>query len=235
MERAHQQRQRLREPVDNEGVRESPSVSAARSARGALERALTREARRNDSEPAARHQGSFGNASTRQGPPLQASEPKDTALSPRVHQHDGPSAQAHGRAPPHPARASTRMKARSASPHRKKVYCGNNRLDPSLKANGGSLDVGTRSACFRSGFGAALYQKIDDEDAFIKKFSAPYEHLVPQKLWYKDSAAPAGYELATLSQARLRGWGAGSATLARKIARRRGQTEKSHHKNSKAR
>ena len=34
------------------------------------------------------------------------------------------------------------------------------------------------------------------------------------ELWDKDSDAPEGYQLATLSQARLRGWGAGSAAPA---------------------
>ena len=50
----------------------------------------------------------------------------------------------------------------------------------------------------------------DTRARFIRKFSAKYEPLVHQLLWYKDSAIPQGYQPATLSQARLRGWGAGS-------------------------
>ncbi len=118
-----------------------------------------------------------------------------------------------------------RARSNSASPRRNsrhtKVYCSSNKLDPSLRMNGGTLEVGTRSQCFRSGFGAALWQHIEDEEAFIKKFSVPYEPLVPQRLWYKDSAAPPGYQPTTLSQARQCGWGAGSAALARKLRARR--------------
>ena len=115
-------------------------------------------------------------------------------------------------------------RARSVSPQRRrrpKVYCSNNRLDPALRVNGGTLEIGTRGQCVGAGYGAALFQHIEDEDAFIKKFSAPYEPLVPQQLWHKDSDPPPGYQAATLSQARQRGWGAGSAALARKLQAKR--------------
>ena len=103
-----------------------------------------------------------------------------------------------------------------------KVYFGQNRLDPSLRVNGGTLEVGSRSRCFRSGFGAAMHQRIDDEEAFIRKFTAPYAPLVAQKLWYKDSPPPQDhYQPATPSQARQRGFGAGSAELARKLLKKR--------------
>ena len=59
-----------------------------------------------------------------------------------------------------------------APPRKARVYCGQNRLDPSLRVNGGALEVGTRSKCFRSGFGAALHQQINDEETFAKKFTA---------------------------------------------------------------
>ena len=117
----------------------------------------------------------------------------------------------------------------SPEPHakrKKKVYCGNNRFDPSLRANGGDLDVGTRSACMRAGFGAALYQHVANEEEFIRKFSARYAPLVEQNLYFKDGPVPDGYQPATLSQARLRGWGAGSAELARRLrAKRQGVSE----------
>ena len=130
-------------------------------------------------------------------PQHQAIAHADTVVSPR-----GSSTQ-HGKAPPRKAR----------------VYCGQNKLDPSLRVNGGTLEVGTRSRCFRAGFGGALHQRIDDEAEFVRKFTAPYAPLIAQKLWYKDGPPPEGgvYQPATLSQARQRGWGAGSAALARKL------------------
>ena len=81
----------------------------------------------------------------------------------------------------------------------------------------------------RAGFGAALYQHVANEEGFIHKFSARYAPLVEQKLWYKDTPVPEGYQPATLSQARLRGWGAGSAELARRLrAKRRGLSDHRH-------
>ena len=57
----------------------------------------------------------------------------------------------------------TRSAARHAkhTPRKGKVYCGQNKLDPSLRVNGGTLEVGTRSRCFRAGFGGALHQHVD--------------------------------------------------------------------------
>jgi hypothetical protein len=108
-----------------------------------------------------------------------------------------------------------------APPRKARVYCGQNKLDPSLRVNGGTLEVGTRSRCFRSGFGAALHQDVVNAAEFIRKFTAPYEPLVSQKLWYKDKPPPEGYQPTTLSQARQRGFGAGSAALARKLQKER--------------
>ena len=85
------------------------------------------------------------------------------------------------------------MQHAKAPPRKARVYCGQNRLDPSLCVNGGALELGTGSKCFRYGFGAALHQQIN------------------------DSAPPEGYQPATLSQVRQRGFGAGSATLACKL------------------
>ena len=68
-------------------------------------------------------------------------------------------------APRHPENhKSAPQSGRASEPERKskrkfkKVYCGNNRLDPSLRINGGHLEIGTRAACMRAGFGAALHQ-----------------------------------------------------------------------------
>ena len=112
---------------------------------------------------------------------------------------------------------------RATKPRKPKVYCGNNKLDPQLKINGGHLAIGDRGKCFQQGFGSALFQHVSDEAAFLAKYSGKYEHLVPQRLWYKNSPAPTheGYQPATLSQCRLRGWGAGSAELARRLRAKR--------------
>ena len=109
-------------------------------------------------------------------------------------------------------------------PKKEKVYCSNNKLDPRLQRNGGAMRVGRPSECFRQGFGAALYQRVGDVPGFIRKFSLPYEKLIPQKeLWYKDAPPPPGMIRATLSQCRQRGWGAGSRELSRRLKRRRSE------------
>jgi len=128
-------------------------------------------------------------------------------------------------APQRATAAPVDSSARSArhvthQPRKGKVYCGQSKLDPSLRVNGGTLEVGTRSRCFRAGFGGALHQHVDDEAEFVRKFTAPYAPLIAQKLWYKDGPPPEGVQPATLSQARQRGWGAGNAALARKLQKK---------------
>ena len=111
---------------------------------------------------------------------------------------------------------------RTPGGRRKRIYCGNNKLDPRLESNGGALRIGRPSECFRKGFGGALYQHVDDEDAFIEKFNAPYEKLIAQEeLWFKDTGPPEGMIRCTLPQARQRGWGAGSRELARRLSLKR--------------
>ena len=91
-------------------------------------------------------------------------------------------------APQRATAAPVDSSARSArhvthQPRKGKVYCGQNKLDPSLRVNGGTLEVGTRSRCFRSGFGAALHQDVVNAAEFIRKFIAPYEpHRKPEAL-----------------------------------------------------
>ena len=106
-------------------------------------------------------------------------------------------------APQRATAAPVDSSARSArhvthQPRKGKVYCGQNKLDPSLRVNGGTLEVGTRSRCFRAGFGGALHQHIDDEAAFVRKFTAPYAPLIAQKFWYKDGPPPESHQPATL-------------------------------------
>ena len=121
------------------------------------------------------------------------------------------------------SRRDSQSAKRGASPRRAKVWCGQNKWDPRLRANGGDLEPGTRAACMRQGFGAALYQHVENEEEFIRKFAVKYEPYVSQKLWYKNSPVPyhERYQPATFSQCRLRGWGAGSAELARRLRAKR--------------
>eukprot|EP00973_Karenia_brevis_P033687 4644265-Karenia_brevis.AAC.1 len=41
------------------------------------------------------------------------------------------------------------------------IPCTNNALSPKLRHNGGAMELGTPSQCFRKGFGGGYYQKID--------------------------------------------------------------------------
>ena len=70
----------------------------------------------------------------------------------------------------------------------------------------------------QKGFGAALHQHVPDVQAFIRKFDAPYEKLIElQKVWFKNSDPPLGWQRATLPMCFQKGYGAGTAALARKL------------------
>jgi len=70
----------------------------------------------------------------------------------------------------------------------------------------------------QKGFGSALYQEVKDVEAFIRKFDAPYEKLIElQKVWFKNSQPPFGWQRATLPMCFQKGFGAGTAALARKL------------------
>ena len=123
------------------------------------------------------------------------------------------------------AASSPATHVRRASPKKSPVVCTNNKNDPRLREHGAKL--GTRRQCLRRGFGAGLYSKPENVEEFIWKHSVPYEKIVTQKLWFKDSEdVPPGYQLATLPQAFQRGYGAGQAKLARKLLAER---QASHH------
>ena len=121
-----------------------------------------------------------------------------------------------------------RPQARSSSPaHKAKVWCGNNKLDKKLKANGGHLEIGSPHACFVRGVGGGIYQEIPpgEEDAFIEKWIQPYAKLIEQPIWYKDSTPPPpGMFACTLPQALARGFAVGSIKRAKKIQKQRGHT-----------
>ena len=107
------------------------------------------------------------------------------------------------------------------------MWCGNNKLDKKLKANGGHLEIGSPHACFMRGVGGGIYQEIPpgEEDAFIEKWIQPYAKLIEQPIWYKDSTPPPpGMFACTLPQALARGFAVGSIKRAKKIQKQRGHT-----------
>jgi len=99
------------------------------------------------------------------------------------------------------------------------VVCTNNKFDIRLQENGGAQRLGSRSECFRKGFGSGLHSKPENVDEFIHTHSVPYENIAHQRLWFRDATEdmPADYQLCTLPQAFQRGFGAGQARLARKL------------------
>ena len=101
------------------------------------------------------------------------------------------------------------------------VLCVNNKHDPRLVENGGSRKLGTAGQCVAKGFGSGLHQHIPPggKEAFIKQFSVPYQKIISLDdiLWFKNGAPPAGKHRATLPMCFQKGFGAGSAKLARKL------------------
>ena len=103
------------------------------------------------------------------------------------------------------------------------IWCGNNILSPKLRRNGGGMEIGSPSACFKKGFGAGFYQEIDPShlEEFLADNSGPYKRYIEQPLYYGDGPVPAGKIRATLSQCRSRGFGVGSVQRAKKILKER--------------
>ena len=114
---------------------------------------------------------------------------------------------------PLPRRPQSQATARS--PKKQKLYCGNNAKARELLD--GSERLGKPSECIQKGFGAALHQPVHDVAAFLRKFDQPYEKMIEPQLWYKNAEPPPGIQRATLPMAFQRGWGAGTAALARKL------------------
>ena len=108
----------------------------------------------------------------------------------------------------------------------KAVWCGNNKRDKKLRINGGHLEIGSPHACFTRGVGGGLYQDIPpgEEEAFVEKWTMPYEKLVAQPIWYKNTEPPHGMIKCTLPQALARGWAVGSKKRAEAILKQRGHT-----------
>ena len=59
---------------------------------------------------------------------------------------------------------------------------------------------------------------------FLRKFDGPYQKLIEPQLWYRNSEPPPGWQRATLPMCFQKGWGAGTAALARKLKERAGKT-----------
>ena len=128
--------------------------------------------------------------------------------------------------------ASQSEKSLSRQPHRataprkgktSHIFCGNNILSPKLRRNGGDMEIGSPSQCFRKGFGAGFYQEIAPAhlEDFLADNSGPYKRYIEQPLYYGDGPVPAGEIRATLSQCRSRGFGVGSVQRAKKILKER--------------
>ena len=86
----------------------------------------------------------------------------------------------------------------------------------------GSERVGRPSECIQRGFGAALHQPVEDVEAFVRTHGGPYEKLIDPHLWFKNSEPPHGMQRATLPMCFQKGWGAGTAALARKLREKHG-------------
>ena len=146
---------------------------------------------------------------------------------------------AHARKRTHEPRAQLRATPagsgaahRKASPRKGKtshISCTNNALSPRLRQNGGTLELGTPSQCFKKGFGGGYYQKIEPAklEEFLADFSAPFKKIVNQPLFYGNGPTPPGKIRATLSQSMQRGFGVGSMQLAKKILKERERAARS--------
>ena len=174
-----------------------------------------------------------------QSPPIAASEAARTRLQQKLatnaqrHEPRAPtSIEAHSKEQSEAASSAVPIFAKSRSTHlsqvhrqqkskKEPIYCGNNAKSPELQHK----RLGRPSECIQKGFGAALHQQVADVGAFLHKFEGEYQKLIEPKLWYKNSEPPPGWQRATLPMAFQKGWGAGTAALARKL---RKQTSNAH-------
>ena len=128
-----------------------------------------------------------------------------------------------------PTKQPPRRAKSSSSPARtSKLWCGNNKLDRKLRINGGDLEIGSPHACFTRGIGGAIHQDFppDEEEAFLEKWTQPYDKLVTQPIWYKNSEPPHGMIKCTLPQALARGWAVGCKKRAQMILDQRGHAKR---------
>ena len=177
--------------------------SPEETARDELRRKLTNPT----SDSGATSQRSTSNAAT-----SQQSKPRRRAREPRAVPQSG--------ALERVAPRGSSLQHGKARPRKAKPYCGNNK-----KASGlldGSERVGRPSECIQRGFDTALHQPVENVEAFVRMHSGPYEKLIDPQLWFKNSEPPHGMQRATLPMCFQKGWGAGTAALARKLREKHG-------------
>ena len=131
-----------------------------------------------------------------------------------------------GRVQPARAKSLSHKSHHATAPRKGKpshIFGGNNILSPKLRRNGGDMEIGSPSQCFRKGFGAGFYQEIEPAhlEEFLADNSGPYKRYIEQPLFYGDGSVPAGRVRATLSQCRSRGFGVGAVQRAKKILKER--------------
>ena len=69
---------------------------------------------------------------------------------------------------------------------------------------------------------AALHQPVEDVEAFVRMHSGPREKLIDPQLWFKNSEPPHWLQRVTLPMWFQKGWGVGTAALARKLREKHG-------------
>lgn len=93
------------------------------------------------------------------------------------------------------------------------IYCGSNRLNPQLIANGGTKNIGTRHQCLRKGIGQGLNMPFD------QSYNDPYQPIDPRQFYCGDSVVlPVGYDAnGTINQCLSKGIGIGRHRLAQRV------------------
>ena len=89
------------------------------------------------------------------------------------------------------------------------IYCGNNRRNRNLI--NGSLNVGSRSKCFKKGFGVGINQPVDPD------YSGEYEPIYIDNIYCGDDQnnAPVNSRMGTLPQCLQKGVAIGKVQKAR--------------------
>ena len=79
------------------------------------------------------------------------------------------------------------------------IYCGNNRQN--IKLINGQLDIGSRSKCFKKGFGVGFNQPVDPD------YLGAYEPIYVDKIYCGDNVnnAPNNHRMGTLPQCLQKG------------------------------
>ena len=212
---AHQTRDSTRSAASDQMRTATPTtLSAAPAPRNATSRQQTLTLGGNQrSSPAP----------TRRAPVVKAQTLKNHAREPQANaSHERTATRSASRtneSSPHKSQQTTAPRKGKTS----HIFCGNNILSPKLRQNGGDMEIGSPSACFRKGFGAGFYQEIDPAhlEGFLVDHTGPYKRYIEQPLYYGDGPVPAGKIRATLSQCRSRGFGVGSVQRAKKILKER--------------